>query len=1157
MYLRILKKRIVFFLMAFLLSFTGKGVRAYAAEAANDLYEQQSTGDLIWKMLLPEKNAINGYQALGITLHRSDKNGEEMEDEYVRIPFSETQEGEENGHPFMTARIFNSDIAAAIHAYGNTEWEEEWNSGKTGTLYVNAVLTVYHYENGVKILNGTFDSSGYHGEIYDFGSGIDGTGTYRNMTGEYTFTGDMGNPLTYFQHRRYIYNTLSAQADDPRLYRTEDAVTYGYKNPHVYAWNTSSQYNVGEGIPAGSTLTAGFFADRWFGTYTAEKMPVQTKTYHVTIIARGHRDIPLPVKTGGNQQVNTKTEEWSTAVTENVTRSASYYAVRNADIYRLKAVRVRNGAYDLAEFTDFSDTESITPDVLVNGETVSDENTDSDPDRHIEWPDESSLVVEVEVPEHRDKMTEEEVRTYFASNQLAEDKVGNVTAHNDRIVINGITYLDDTPVTGKHIENSMPEPADINDDEYGYETGTKNVVIPPTRQNGRYKTTVQGYYERIFPADGQQVQTEYDGDKAIITDTAAQRIEETDKRPDAGMNKNEPVVVHSPVAADARITGSNGTGAGNTQLVKPASDADRWDYDLRQQGITTYNLLLDSRAVLSFEPYKWLSESTRDDGMGSTITTNDTVKSIESPNGKTGYVLKGIENEDMFDSYTASREVRFPFDVELISHSTGDRTLYKAETADPDSGMKYTDWISLQDNSADIYIPAWDIESVVMFGLNNKTNYYKVEFRVTGRNPGSGSAENSSEDIENSALKNYIATFTIPVNISGSVSNFRIVGVSDGDMYGGYDESIASDVPYSFSIRQDERYAGSKDRTGTGYMHGMADGLLRNNLTDRSLLPLRDGSSSIYKGMGALWKGTEFSFAFDTIGNYQGDNDYAVIKPTLRYYKEDGTEDQNVKFYYSTGTGTGSRNFIEFGTSRDITYGSMSFKSPLFDGSYRYGNIFTNRMKNVVVSGTEDDIAYTAGKYGITEEALRAGKEKVYSLSEITLKKGQRLYTGSSDALSENNSCDRDSGLYSPHNDGSWDLDKLHQSMQTWYGTYCIPNKFYVADAGADLVKLGKEGRLSTDSDIFKKSGYVVVNFDITIYKNGNPTLSYYKGDVDMWAKQGALTTAGIYETGSQTNDNIHSASYRKHTINLQSGDVAIYNIRYSISDKKRGELFY
>ena len=1168
---------------------------------STDLFENPVTREICFRTVKSNSDEEIGYKVLGFTMHRADTFGDEEKDTYITLTLNDTEDAVTEGGNTVIIRKLNTEGIndKLLKADPTGTWLNDWNSAKPGSVWFNAILTTYTRKKDasghwVEEDEGSLNEDGsYTGKVYDFGTGKESTdhetaGTLKDILQKYSWTGIESGTIPGLFHILYSYNVKLPDGDSEEEGDVvKDLTESGIDQPELYTWHTSDEYDIGEGIPSGSTMTNGFLASRWYGTYAYEKTRTRTRNYYLTYIVKGQQYITEKVqgKDGGYED-RSYWRPWTTYVPVTVTRSASYYAIRKIGLYKLSNVSVYNGAYDVIQYPveDDGSTLDTGTDVKINGETPSayKEIYSSDPDKHITWPTDVMGDTITVSGDHAPMTVEEAEQSYQIQNR-AEDKVGNVISRNDSFILNGTVYMDGREVSGQHTEDMMPAPAELSSDvnSISFVYDTKEVGIPVSRANGKYTTTIDAQYRRVFPEDNILTTAEKKGTSAIIKNSRLSLIDSS-KRPTEDMDLNEPVVVHTPVVSpvtfhDSKTTVTLNSDNTKTQTAVPAKDA--WNRKLYDAGITGYDLLLDNTYELQFDPYQWISTDTRaPESMKEESVTQD---------GKTGYDISHDQSngyrKSTYDKYIAKREARFPFDVAILDEGTGEKIYYAADKKDDATGQNYTDWIETSSDRMKFYIPVWAKESSSVFGKGNQDHYYEAEFRVYARN--SGGHENEEEELSNSELDTYVATFQVPVNISGSVYDFRILGINDRDMYYGYDKSNKNTVAALFRDKN-EKAAGSKDRFGTASFRNILDGTIRKNIGNKDILPLHNGSSEKYSEMGALWRGTTFSFSLKTMGGYTDDSSEIRITPSFRYYDKNGTE-QDVEIFYTGKNGTEKNKFIPYGSAWDTYYGKVSLSDPLLKGSL-----------------DKDALIFTEKQNGVTENAFLNRKNDCYSLSDIRLTGSERLFTGSLYDLSVNSGKDFSNPDFFGHpgttsengtikffngyqeesdsDDGqrntlyvSTELlnentsygKAFRKSVQTWYGTYTIPEDLYVTtkdrlrNEGYNSVQdYAKSGKLSRNSDIWIHDGYLMLNFHITVYKNGIKQLEYDNSEnsgLDMWKQQGMLEKVNLLDqVRTDTGSGLEKGLYKNHEISVKSGDIALIDLRYGQRDKNESGLY-
>lgn len=293
-----------------------------------------------------------------------------------------------------------------------------------------------------------------------------------------------------------------------------------------------------------------------------------------------------------------------------------------------------------------------------------------------------------------------------------------------------------------------------------------------------------------------------------------------------------------------------------------------------------------------------------------------------------GYGWSGDPSK--YDKYVKAKEVHFPFDVQIngVYHET------TSDTNSPDY------WIDLDSyDKTTFYIPTWSIEG----------EEYHVLYRVTSINTEDEHGTNhigDTQDVANTNMTKYVATYDIPVQLSGRIYGFQAVGINDKMMFQGEEKGIG-DMWYAFCPEKEEKKSGTKNRLGGNSVRYTVDGTLTNNWDIKNTLPFCNGTSWAYNEMGTFWKGHRFAFSLKTIANlWDEDMDSIEITPTFRYISEDGTQTTNdVDVYYTIGDNL----FVKYGEDRDTNLKqkiSLSGEAGEFRGSYY-----------------EDDLNYTVEKH--------------------------------------------------------------------------------------------------------------------------------------------------------------------------------------------------
>ena len=143
---------------------------------------------------------------------------------------------------------------------------------------------------------------------------------------------------------------------------------YGRDFPEVYTYNTSDEFNLGQGIPSGESFTNGFLTNKWFGTYGWGKTYVikQETTVEHPIRAKyqeRHEDTYTDSDGDEHTYVYYTTEYYDVCPTVTTSREAYYYGIRSADIYEFKNADVSNGSYGVPPHYENPSSVPVTMDI--------------------------------------------------------------------------------------------------------------------------------------------------------------------------------------------------------------------------------------------------------------------------------------------------------------------------------------------------------------------------------------------------------------------------------------------------------------------------------------------------------------------------------------------------------------------------------------------------------------------------------------------------------------------------------------------------------------------------------------------------------------------------------------------------------------------------
>lgn len=954
----------------------------------------------------------------------------------------------------------------------------------------------------------------------------------------------------------------------------------------TYNYSTNGQFNLGDAIPTSEDVTNGYSADEWYGSVFVCMRGKQgdgavktwsfggTITYPFTDYSKPQQVLdPFTGNPTGEITYPTyhKTENYSYTVE----RAVKYWYLAQPFFYDLDNVLTENTVYEggSLHYVSYIETQITCYINGINMGTVSGvSNFTPNDDVHVEWPvlSAADLFLSVSGTSRADAIATFE--------EIAENKVTpshEIVVHNDQLTVNGKTYMSDAGYPyGEFVgsEGSVKSYFKIGDDDYGDERDEQTTRIPSTIANDKYYTSITVNYREFVQKTGLFVSRTKDKTNSSVGERI---LGENAPTNGIAYQIQEPIVVHTPTVSPVIIADPDT----HTDLREIDGSMDNQLNFIRQLSNgkpvenpdADYQLLLDGTYTIKFIPEYHLEHF--------------------------GYTANGLP-EDLYNKYCKFKQVCFPFTIWL------DGKIYEPDddTTDKEGEPKYqgyTEWIDLPDFTVDdFYIPSWSIE-----GYD-----YVIQFRVAPENVVDHNGVNHIDDEE--WLKNqtfegpegigrlydYVSYYSLTAQLSGRIYDFTATGIDDKDNYFGKNPDtgeswglgIAQD--FAFCPSKQEKRAGTLNRLGGIDVRYMLDGSLTDAWDERNTLPFSVGRSQSNKSEGVVRRGNTFAFIVRTMANLWSEEenaDYLVITPTFRWISPDGTETIEDVDVYSTmvsADGKETLQFVEMGSDIDKSnVYPASIADLKFDGSYYY-----EKHYNLNRTVTQDDVIYSTAKANAylyeknkadvptwpkevySDNAYLRKEAPCYNISSIVLNNQLRLLTGNLEQLERN--LDKEGGaleyVSNKTDEGAqYDIkeatnpelwDKHRMSMQTWFGTYHIPDNLYVTkdkfEADTDGDGSNEEydtvwdytvenGSIEGNEDFFIKEGYLVVNFQIETVNEGEPHLIYYgnnDGQKDQWQIEGAPdeVTAGDENIGEDI------------TIPVRSGDVAIIDLTKSMSDR-------
>lgn len=1143
-----------------------------AASYASKFAWRDDAGNIVLKTDDKHRTSNICYNTIGFTATRCVLGTmEPIEEQYITIRFNDaTIEDVPIGNGFTTSafKVTESEFLAKVAA-ASGDWLADIQSGKTCYIKFDAIMQTIDYSlpDGIRY-SGWMQSDSNQDYFYNWYNPIPGVYDKFNKDDLKYNTYGWASPESINTHYD-IYLLYNGGEEEPPVVTDEFVTRIGKDKPEYYTWNTSDEFDLSEGIPSGEDITNGYGADKWYGNVNIGKHESERSyvlsydlIYHVYSPEYLTNDNGNYVLDGSGNKIQTgvKDDIFHVPYSFTVKRKASYYYAMGINLYELKEANVYNSVYPGDEIKYPSNGHEVPMDVILDGERnpSSVDDWTSNEDAHIKWPDAYTDTIEIDCGEGSGSV----LKMYNHLNEVLyddvitdEDPIKGITSWNDLIEVNNNKYMDDEKVyhandTSKVRIEFKPMSKGKDDTMYLFHEKEKTVTIPEDVANGSYATSLDVIYNHRILNDHTVM--------AFSTNDTGNSIYEHLK---PGFEKNEPVFVHTPVISPVIIK----NGEDSTQLVteNKTDHTGMVDKDGRvPDGKAIYELILDNEYTFEFDAALH--------------------REIQ------GYGWSGDPSK--FDKYVKGKYVAFPFTAQVkVNGEYGQFYKVDDNTVDDEGNEKlagYTKWIEVEYSETDFYIPPWAIEK----------EYYEIKYKVEAYNVFDENGEDHTDDQEgtantetngNNEAINYVATYVVPVELSGIIYDFEIIGTN---YYEDYNVELESGV-LGFCPRKEEKKQGNKNRMGGTSVRYTLDGEITTNWEYQNTLPMSMGTSGVWTSRGYLVSGDIFSFSVKTMANlWDEEIDRVVIKPTFRWYDYDGTVHDDIQIYYWDDDK--DAQLIRYGSELDLKElvteeddggrNHFSFETTQLVGSV-WDSIYT-RDKTVVEVLTSDitdydgdyhdeDLIYTYHFHNLnyTDQwsfgQMMNQKSLSYCLSAIELNSKMRTLTGNYEELQRN--LDKERLDLEKFVLDAETLDKMKYSMQTWYGNFEIPTRMLICDAdtfenlgATDINGDGEvdywdylvctDGVVDKQADFwlnkyFVPAGYLMLNFDIQTINNGKPHLTYFGGTKDMWQVQGAKQEVSIGVPGVEETS---KGKYPVVEIQTVSGDVAVINPNKSMYDR-------
>lgn len=387
-------------------------------------------------------------------------------------------------------------------------------------------------------------------------------------------------------------------------------------------------------------------------------------------------------------------------------------------------------------------------------------------------------------------------------------------------------------------------------------------------------------------------------------------------------------------------------------------------------------------------------------------------------------------------------------------------------------------WTSVTENTL-FFVPSWVSEG-----------RYEIRFRSTAINAAANNSTENVETLANLNLDNYAAEDSSIVQISGRIYGLNIYDITDYPIW----EKVFR-IPDSLKLTGFHYTVGTKDQNGSS-----------NGQEPKYTLTMINGSHPKYKNQGILKTGYMTRFSLTTVGSMADKDDYVKIKPKFYFVDKNGQNRQEADIYYSE-TFNGKQNvLVKMGSSIDLQ------------------NDKTIKTGDVYLGIPESELQRTAYFEGVTLKQWKSQEKKIYNFMNIMLPSALRTFIGSVSPIP-----------------AAVTEKQVASSVQRWYGEYYLPADIHIAPKGFDVNRYAvSNGGLNYHESFWLTGGYIIVNFDITTLKDGEPNLSYINernspnGYCNMWNREG-------YQ--------YQKTSYGNISFNFQDGDYIIYYTDKSVND--------
>lgn len=388
-------------------------------------------------------------------------------------------------------------------------------------------------------------------------------------------------------------------------------------------------------------------------------------------------------------------------------------------------------------------------------------------------------------------------------------------------------------------------------------------------------------------------------------------------------------------------------------------------------------------------------------------------------------------------------------------------------------------WIKFLHDEKKFYLPIWV-----------KEGHYTIGLRTISINTSTEDDLIKTEKTANLDLENYVAEDTIDVEVSGRIYNLSLYDISDYPVW-----KNVFRMPDSLKLTGFQYSVGSRDQKGrpTG---------------SAFTFPLINGSHPFFRNAGTVKPGYTTRFHLTTISGGINKEDGVAVNVSFYHVNKDGTGRKPVDVYYPINLDKNKKQLIKIGSKSD----SVNLKELWL------GNPYLTIPASEMVKKAD----YMSKKI----DEIRSEKKNVWSYGRIFLPSAMQMYIG-----------DEHEDVKKYGAPSEIKKNRILAAKQKWYFEYSLPSAIHVVPRDYPVPWQFKKRKIDFHEPFWIKDGYLILHFDITLIKKGEPYLNYENkinaenGYCNMWEKEGFIK---------------EKTDYKKNRFLFENGDILLYSIEKS-----------